>query len=544
MNNHDLYDISTYTDSQLYDILDLNNPSDRELEAKILANMDLYEANETKLGKRLYQYFQDIYDHFFETDNAEEGFQIQGEKPSLNMAGETIKFTGNVMTGNTVSTNIVMGTVSPDYPTLAPNYTSPPENINPIQNEKNIQEILPANYAQDPTGINPLLNKTIQRIICVDSQFRNKKYQPVSTNYTFNLSEPLTNVVSLSLYSVNIPYTWYTIRRGYGSNFYYYKGSSPGITNGSHDYKVSIAPGNYGPADLQNAIHNSILKLPNTYTDANFGETDILYSSLDSLIRFKTDIQKVYNECYYKLEFTDISMANFLGFNNSILNMNTIIGSNFIDPRQSITSDNQYTYTFNSTNNYFIVHRYTNQSSFEYNSNSNIMDISFIVQIPIPSANDLTNNANNIYNNINIALQQGPFIESKIAFIPDANSIGHYEMKIVLDRTKLYLMNQPTHMPNEKIAIEFPNDPLWLDININTNINQRLFNFKNKFNNMSIFMADNSYPVNSIRLDGNSNVLFKCTRKYYDTGNNDFSFNIPAGIYDTRQIPSTLNQIF
>jgi hypothetical protein len=32
----DLYDINKYTDQQLYDILDMNNPSDRELEAKII----------------------------------------------------------------------------------------------------------------------------------------------------------------------------------------------------------------------------------------------------------------------------------------------------------------------------------------------------------------------------------------------------------------------------------------------------------------------------------------------------------------------------
>ncbi len=34
----DLYDVSSYSDSELYELLDLNNPTDRELEAKIISN--------------------------------------------------------------------------------------------------------------------------------------------------------------------------------------------------------------------------------------------------------------------------------------------------------------------------------------------------------------------------------------------------------------------------------------------------------------------------------------------------------------------------
>ena len=39
----DLYEISNYTTDQLYEILDLDNPSDRELEAKILMMIHKYE---------------------------------------------------------------------------------------------------------------------------------------------------------------------------------------------------------------------------------------------------------------------------------------------------------------------------------------------------------------------------------------------------------------------------------------------------------------------------------------------------------------------
>ena len=38
-----LYNIEAYTDEELYDILDVNNPTDRELEAKILFMIHKYE---------------------------------------------------------------------------------------------------------------------------------------------------------------------------------------------------------------------------------------------------------------------------------------------------------------------------------------------------------------------------------------------------------------------------------------------------------------------------------------------------------------------
>ena len=41
--NKDEYDITTYSDQECFDILNINNPSDRELEMKILQHMDNYE---------------------------------------------------------------------------------------------------------------------------------------------------------------------------------------------------------------------------------------------------------------------------------------------------------------------------------------------------------------------------------------------------------------------------------------------------------------------------------------------------------------------
>mgnify|MGYP001434828444 FL=1 len=66
----DLYKIKDYSDAELYEILDLNNPTDRELEAKILMMIHKYENSKAKSSKKLVKFFEDIYEHFF--DNSDE----------------------------------------------------------------------------------------------------------------------------------------------------------------------------------------------------------------------------------------------------------------------------------------------------------------------------------------------------------------------------------------------------------------------------------------------------------------------------------------
>ena len=47
-NSDDVYNIKYYTDEQLYNILDINHPTDRELEAKIIHLINKYEQNVTR----------------------------------------------------------------------------------------------------------------------------------------------------------------------------------------------------------------------------------------------------------------------------------------------------------------------------------------------------------------------------------------------------------------------------------------------------------------------------------------------------------------
>ena len=75
--------------------------------------------------------------------------------------------------------------------------------------------------AQDT--LNPKLENTIERFINIDSQFRqsSNNYENSSSDYVVDLSESLTNVLTLRLYSYQIPYSWYCIDSKYGNNCFW-----------------------------------------------------------------------------------------------------------------------------------------------------------------------------------------------------------------------------------------------------------------------------------------------------------------------------------
>ena len=102
--------------------------------------------------------------------------------------------------------------------------------------------------------LNPNLKNTVTRIVNLDSQYRQiitpnseNPLGPASpTNYTVDLTENLTNVLSIKLNSVQIPYAWYAIDYTSGTNVLFYrKTGDPTYT------PFVVEPGNYTPAQLQ-----------------------------------------------------------------------------------------------------------------------------------------------------------------------------------------------------------------------------------------------------------------------------------------------------
>ena len=79
-------------------------------------------------------------------------------------------------------------------------------------------------------NLNQNLKHTTSQIINLDSQYRetilpfdisNSSSISSSTDYIVNFTQTLKNVLSLKLYSVQVPYTWYTFDENLGNNFFF-----------------------------------------------------------------------------------------------------------------------------------------------------------------------------------------------------------------------------------------------------------------------------------------------------------------------------------
>ena len=355
-NNLPLYNVNDYTDAELYNILDLVNPTDRELEAKILMQIHKYENIGTKSAQKLARFFDDIYNHFFDTEEGEAEAE-EDEAEGYANAIEPFEAISNPSKLNRASQSTIDANMAAASGAIDPTKTKPTTTNNMMSMaEKSAPETQTVGYTQNLAytkgKLNPILQQTTKRIISIDSQYRSDK-RTMSTAFTFNLSEPLKDVVSLKLYSVQIPYTWYTIGKAYGNNFFYIKGRTPGIDSGSgiHDVQVSIASGNYSPGELIGAVNNSIAYLKKSRTDISLGNTLFSYNYNTSLTTTNIDLKTGYNQSSYVINFDTNTIPNYLGFMQSMYSIRTL-RSRFD------TYDISSTFNVTQNNNYFTIKLY------------------------------------------------------------------------------------------------------------------------------------------------------------------------------------------
>ena len=511
------YDINEYTDEQLFRILDLNNPSDRELEAKILSMVRKYSNFGNESGQKLTQFFIDIYNHFFENDddedesNIKEGFATSSPSPSINK-----KDSGNNVSAKPTSES-----------------TKAPE-----KEEVKLTKTL--DYAKDQ--LNPLLKQTIKRVISIDSQYRDNRTTTPSTSFTFNLSEPLRDVVSLSLYSIQIPYTWYTVNSDFGGNFFYLKGNSPGINNGNYDYQISIPSGNYTPIGIVNAVNAGIQKMTSLYTDISFGTTQAIYNngisdptSGTGKCALLIDIKKVFNTGNFDLSFSNWSspidpsgrlntIAGYLGFNDQTYYCSSIYS--YFYPAD--VNDDPYTVATNI--NYFHIVPYVGTSYI--NCDVSYSPIKVTVSLSsVTSQTDISGFVNILNSTIlNDSYHfDKRFSGCQIVYITNPLQYGYGNSYVRLS-CKLNDSYAPI-VSNLKLAAVFPLDPNSLfygstsAFGFLTDVSDNSGNIVCEFNELS-----SQYPLlQSVYDSSNAVISFKCAAAgYTDNSYNDFRITVPS----------------
>jgi hypothetical protein len=541
-NNEDaeLYDVNQYSDNELFNMLDLTNPTDRELEAKILMTIDKYSeiAGETAIEIKLF--FESVYKHFFEED-----------EPNYN--------------------NTIIEGLTAEKDNILP-INEKKKETNPKKETTELVQTTALHYGS--SKLNPLLKETQKRVLHIDSSFRNYGNYPSSTNFLINLSERLTNIVSLRLHSISIPYTWYNISNVYNANFFILKGVTPGV-EGVYEFKFEITAGSYSIPELITALNGSVLSIQNEHTEVDFGKTKFSYNILTSKIDLILDIKNVFTEVQYYLYFTTFtnafdeltrqeSIPGFLGLSNNIIPVKiayeTPSGVNGIiecvENTYTISSIySNFQYAFNAThnresnpneiyevivdsddvsgNNFFTILNYDGPSNYVKNESTifNTVKISFI-------ENSGHYTRGSIMESVNRSLLSHPDLTQNSVlqeFDISYNQIdaSGSEIEITMRRYQLTFTLEPSsisHVSNMKQVIIFPDDienvqPLWVGAS-------------------SAFWFDDDVTLhqpNSIRgeanpvstrykIDSVPTISLICTRPNYDNAQNNYTITVQKSV--------------
>lgn len=477
------YQASDYTEKELIeDILGLKEPTDNELEARINQLIQKYTKDVPSNNEQmLYDFFNDVYDRFFESEET----QNQG---IVDDASDSIEDEYTETPEDYTMTN----TTSDDTPTrLNKEGTNETSNINAGAN--NIRVTKQVDLIKGK--VNPLLLQTIRRVISIDSQYRPNPGDTLPAEFTFNLSDPLRDVVSLKLYSIGIPYTWYTVNDNFGSNFFFIQGNAPGITSDNYKFQISIPTGNYSASDLITTINTDLKdKLINTNSsiangfDMSFGNTNITYNPNRSRSTMNLDFSKTHTESSYDFTFstwtspTDQnendnvnidnagerfkSIPGFLGFNHQNYNLNSFRSARTIPQTANDPSNNYYVDTGSDTsNNYFQIIHYCGTDSTTFSppySSSSIIKNRFMVQLP----SDLSGNhkRSEIIQGLNNVLTSSEFLKNSSIVQQDINDISqnnngesYFDLRLNFDRTYEPLTQY------SKMHIEFPDEANIID---------------------------------------------------------------------------------
>ncbi len=177
------------------------------------------------------------------------------------------------------------------------------------------------NVSVKQDSLNPNLKNTITRFVNLDSQFRQISggANNISTNYTLDLSDTLKNVLSIRLYSYQIPFSWYVIDPIYNNTCFW-------ITNDNQNVPITIPAGNYTADEFTNQLITSL-------SEANFtfATTPVTYDNKSGKITLKL-YGGIINTSQYNFVITSKTIITFFDFTaNLVCQKNCLNSNNYMD---------------------------------------------------------------------------------------------------------------------------------------------------------------------------------------------------------------------
>lgn len=228
------FNVDDYTISELQKILSLED--DDMTEENIIDMTKNYIMNFYYEDKKLSKFFEDVQTKLLKYINGNDvnEYEPDNEQTENWIKNETLPQDNSVQKNKNTDRVQKIDVYDNDHMPMNREQLGVNNNINiPI--------------AQDT--LNPNLKNITTRFINLDSQFRQgSDSNSLSTDYTLDLSDPLTNVLSLRLYSFQIPYTWYAIDEEYENNHFW-------VVNKGNEYLITIPSGNYNPTEFSDKLN-------------------------------------------------------------------------------------------------------------------------------------------------------------------------------------------------------------------------------------------------------------------------------------------------
>lgn len=186
------------------------------------------------------------------------------------------------------------------------------------------------NVSVKQDSLNPNLKNTISRFVNLDSQFRQfSGINSTSTNYTLDLSDTLKNVLSMRLYSYQIPFSWYLIDSIYNNTCFW-------ITNGNNNVPITMPSGNFTPNEFVTALNNA-------FTNAgfyNFQTISINNTIVTTPVYYNINTGKITLNLYnakinttdYNFTISENTLITFFDFSATLqCNVNCVNNTNYLN---------------------------------------------------------------------------------------------------------------------------------------------------------------------------------------------------------------------
>jgi hypothetical protein len=236
------FNTDNYTISELLAVIELDNPTEEDIIDTTNKYIDKFSKENSP---NLTAFFQDIQTKLLQyTEQLREGGTLNAEQTDRWFKNEALPQTKKPIQKDKNTERKEQIDVYDD-------------NHVPMKREQlGINNNFTVPVAQDT--LNPNLTNITSRFVNLDSQFRQAAggVDTISTDYNLDLSDPLTNVLSLRLYSVQIPFTWYIIDYQYGNTCFW-------VTNADNTFKIFIEPGNYNSTTLCDALNKAFTTAAN-----------------------------------------------------------------------------------------------------------------------------------------------------------------------------------------------------------------------------------------------------------------------------------------